>query len=105
VRIFLTGTAEPASIGEFTLDAACFTEPITKPAIIIAACGEFTAVTIIYRRSFFRYRARRCRSALNMYGRDATYSDISSANQTRGEISIYYAFLDGGQFGTVDWRK
>ncbi len=37
--------------------------------------------------------------------RDATYSDLASANQTRGEISIYYAFLGGGQFGTVDWRK
>jgi hypothetical protein len=36
---------------------------------------------------------------------DATYSDISSANQIRGEISIYYTCLGGGQFGTVDWRK
>ncbi|HEY3700176.1 MAG TPA: DUF3943 domain-containing protein [Spongiibacteraceae bacterium] len=37
--------------------------------------------------------------------RDATYSDLSASNQKRGEVALYYAFIGGGQFGTVDWRK
>lgn len=37
--------------------------------------------------------------------RNATYSDIDSFNQIRGEISIFYTFIGNGQFGTVDWRK